>query len=98
MTSSVLDFIRQLATKEASIRSVILFGSRARGDHHERSDYDIAVDAPSMSDDAWARFAEAVREKSPTLCGIDIVRITRDMSAELRQKIQAEGQPIYELK
>ncbi|MGK5082197.1 nucleotidyltransferase domain-containing protein [Bdellovibrionota bacterium FG-1] len=44
-----------------------MFGSRARGDHHERSDFDLAVEAPDIGDEAWARFALELREKAPTL-------------------------------
>ena len=38
----VIEEIRQLAV-DYNIQKVILFGSRARGDYHERSDIDLAV-------------------------------------------------------
>ncbi len=38
----VLEEIRQLAV-DYNVQKVILFGSRARGDYHERSDIDLAV-------------------------------------------------------
>ena len=41
----------------ARIERVVLFGSRARGDAHENSDYDVAVFLRDMAD----RFAEMDR-------------------------------------
>lgn len=75
---------------------VILFGSRARQDHHERSDYDIAVSAPQLSDDAWAIWAGTVREQFPSLCGLDLVRLTKTTKVELCDKIRSEGVVIHE--
>lgn len=39
----VLKYLIDKAKENHWIHKLILFGSRARGDHHERSDYDIAV-------------------------------------------------------
>lgn len=40
---NVLDKIKNIAENYSSIRKLVLFGSRARGDSRENSDYDIAV-------------------------------------------------------
>ena len=72
------------------IRSVILFGSRARGDCRERSDIDLAVrggDVTGFSCDA----DEEVR----TLLWIDIVDLDRDISEELRGEIDRDGIVLY---
>lgn len=74
---------------------VILFGSRARNDTGARSDFDVAVDAPAMTEAEWARFAIELREKIPTLCGLDLVRLSPVLSAELQEKIRKEGVEIY---
>ena len=57
-----------------SVRQVILFGSRARGDHGPRSDIDLAVDAPAATLADRARMAELV-EDAPALVRIDLVRL-----------------------
>lgn len=44
--------IRLLSGKPEIIR-VILFGSRARGDADERSDIDLAIEAPAISQRQW---------------------------------------------
>lgn len=50
-----------------------LFGSRVRGDFHERSDFDLAVDAGSpLSPKTMASLREELDEL-PTLFRIDLV-------------------------
>ena len=51
-----------------------------------------------MNDSQWAKWALEVREKAPTLCGVDLVRITPELSSELLEKIRSEGTLIYEKK
>ena len=79
------------------IKKVVLFGSRARGDANERSDYDFAVYVDSMSHGEWSRFVLEIKEKSPTLCGIDLVKMSDKVCGELVKKIDSEGVVIYEL-
>ncbi|HEX6015950.1 MAG TPA: nucleotidyltransferase domain-containing protein [Geminicoccaceae bacterium] len=57
-----------------SVERVVLFGSRARGDHRPRSDIDLAVEAPEASTEDRARMVELV-EDAPTLLAIDLVRL-----------------------
>lgn len=94
----VFSFVRALCEREPCIQRVLLFGSRARGDHHERSDFDFAFEAPEISDGAWARFALELRENVPTLCGIDLVRLNgkdTQIAGKLFEKIKQEGVEIY---
>lgn len=59
------------------IEKIILFGSRARGDNHSRSDIDLAVwgihDAVRYLD-----FQEAVEEQIPTLLRFDLIDMEGD--------------------
>lgn len=66
---------------------VVLFGSRARGDHRPRSDMDIACYG---TDSGYLAFAEAM-EQLPTLLEFDCVHITEHTSPELIHNIQKEG-------
>src|SRR3989344_2902447 len=69
LKTPALEFLAVQAKKYPKIQRLILFGSRGRGDDQERSDYDIAVDAPEMSDVEWSQCASFFRENIPTLCG-----------------------------
>lgn len=69
---------------------VVLFGSRARGDHRPRSDMDIAFYG---TDTGYLAFAEAM-EQLPTLLEFDCVHITEHTSPELVHNIQKEGIPL----
>ena len=73
------------------LERVVLFGSRARGDYHRASDIDLAVWGGSI-----ARFAVDVDEKTSTLLKYDVVDMGRDVSAELLESVQKEGQVLYE--
>lgn len=66
---------------------VVLFGSRARGDHRPRSDMDIAFYGAATG---YLAFAEAM-EQLPTLLEFDCVHITEHTSPELIHNIQKEG-------
>ena len=86
----VLDSIINIGT-ECGIEKIILFGSRARGDHKEKSDIDIAA-VGSMCE----KFALEIDEKCPTLLKFDIVDMNKPVSEELKDSIEKEGIIIYE--
>lgn len=83
------DIIR-LAKKNA-IKKVILFGSRARGDHSERSDIDLAVSGGNALD-----FQYDLEEEAWTLLMFDVVNLDRGISEELRAEIERDGVSLYE--
>jgi len=78
-----------------SVRKVLLFGSRARGDHSLVSDYDFAIYGDGLSDIAKARFSGDV-EEIKTLKKIDIVFVDARTPKELLRNILQEGVVIYE--
>lgn len=67
---------------------MVLYGSRARGDHRERSDIDLAVyGAPEST---YAAFADALDEL-PTLLDFDLVYVTPNTNPALLQNIERDG-------
>ena len=77
--------------KKYNIEKVILFGSRARGDNHERSDIDLAVSGGDI-----LNFAFDVDEKTWTLLRFDVVNLDRGISKDLQAEIDRDGVLIYE--
>ncbi|MDC3415209.1 nucleotidyltransferase domain-containing protein [Terrihalobacillus insolitus] len=91
----ILNKIKEHSSKFIDIEKIILFGSRSRGDHDERSDIDIAVQAPNLSQYDWLNFSLVIREEMNTLLLFDVVWLEQ-ASEELRAKIRKEGVIIYE--
>lgn len=73
---------------------IILFGSRATGDYKERSDIDIAVVDPDVTDRQMRKIRDAIDEIR-TLHRIDIVWLNM-VSEEFRDEIISTGKVIYE--
>lgn len=78
-------------SREYGIRKVILFGSRARGTHTERSDIDIAVSGGNT-----AAFSIEIDERVHTLLMFDVVDLDGHISEELQNEIKKDGIVIYE--
>lgn len=77
------------------VERVILFGSRARGDHEERSDIDLAVDAPKMDVLTWDQVCLSITDNSETLLPIDLIWL-QQAPAPLAKRIQEEGVVVFE--
>ena len=77
--------------KEYQVKQVILFGSRARGDHRERSDIDLAFRGGK-----GPAFEVSVDEETSTLLKFDFIDLDKPVSPELLDSINKEGIVIYE--
>ena len=83
--------IRAIAKETLPHASLVLFGSRARGDARRRSDFDLAVfPGPGFEQKELARFSERLEESSKIIYPIDLVD-TRTASEEMLAKIEREG-------
>lgn len=90
-----LNFIVMSAARFSFIESLVLFGSRARGDHKLRSDFDIAVGVnSSVTQQDWNSFCSVVNEDFPTLHSVDLIRFDA-LNSQLLQAVQREGKQIY---
>lgn len=87
---AVIDFIQD-AARTFGLRQVVLFGSRARGAHREKSDIDLALYGGDQT-----RFALAVDEEAPTLLQFDFVNMDGPVSDELKERVAQEGLVLYE--
>ncbi len=82
--------IRSFARKHG-VKKVVLFGSRARGDHQERSDIDLAVFGGNAD-----LFRLDIEEETSTLLKYDVVEMNQDVNPGLREQILKDGKTIYE--
>lgn len=74
-----------------SVTKIVLFGSRAKGTHTERSDIDIAVYGGDFDSFYWD-----TKEKTHSLLMFDIIQADAPISDELKHKIEKDGVVIYE--
>ena len=90
LPNRVLNNIRSFAEKH-NVQKVILFGSRARGTHTERSDIDIAVVGGNFDAFYWD-----IKDNTHSLLMFDIVNMDDFTSDDLRKEIDKDGLTIYE--
>ena len=89
------DFFRRI-TALPFVDKVVLFGSRARGDHESRSDIDLAVFCEGATDDDWLDVLACLREdRIDTLRKVDCVRF-EEANKALRENVIAEGVVLYD--
>jgi predicted nucleotidyltransferase len=86
------NFIKQLQSIPF-VRGVWLFGSRARGDHRERADIDLAIVCDKDLD--WLQVMHVI-EGADTLLKIDCVRFEKGaISPALYENIIKDRKVIY---
>lgn len=90
LPQSIVDSISGLA-RQCNLDRVILFGSRARGTNHERSDIDLAIQGGDT-----VAFAASADEDIPTLLFFDVVELDNPVQPELLEEIRKDGVVIYE--
>ena len=91
LPSNLTPQLSDLAQKYGADR-LVLFGSRARGDHKERSDIDLAVFG---LDYAMASRLRLDLEDLPTLLSFDLVCVDENTSPALLANIDREGVTLY---
>ncbi|MDX1655779.1 MAG: nucleotidyltransferase domain-containing protein [Candidatus Competibacteraceae bacterium] len=79
---------------DPAVERIVLYGSRARGDHESRSDVDLAIAAPKADDRHWLQLVFDL-EEADTLLAINPVRL-EEVSADFRERILREGRVLYE--
>lgn len=94
MNDRLLLEIKKICITYQQIDKCVLFGSRARGDHGERSDYDIAI---YMSDNNYLGILSDI-DDIDTLLKIDvtIIREGHGLSDLFIENVEREGVVVYE--
>ena len=95
MDNQLIEFIQNICKKYPSVEMVLLFGSRARGDHTQRSDYDLAIYG-QLQPNEIVLLQNAFREDIPTLHKIDAVFMQNQTDEVFIKNIEKEGIIIYD--
>lgn len=93
--NKLIENIQNICKKYLSVEKVVLFGSRARGDHTLRSDYDLAVYG-ELQPNEIVLLRSAFREDLPTLHKIDAVFMQNQTDETFIKNIEKEGILIYD--
>lgn len=76
------------------VDNIYLFGSRARGDHRQLSDIDLAIDCPDATASDWVQILNVI-DDADTLLKIDCIRLN-EVDEDFKKHILREGIKIYE--
>jgi predicted nucleotidyltransferase len=98
LQDKVIVVIVEIARKYPSVKKIILFGSRARGDNSPKSDYDLAIVWEKIDQEnasLWGSFACALRESNPTLNSFDLINLSEAQDS-LYSTIEREGIVVYD--
>jgi len=90
----VLGMLEKVFTRFPEIEQVVLFGSRASGRYRPGSDIDLAVFAPDLTEQAFARLSEQLDEL-PIAFNIDTIHFDRLGNQALKQQILRHGKILY---
>ena len=77
------------------VEAIYLYGSRARGDHRERSDIDVALLCPDARTKDWDQVLQIV-ENADTLHCIDCVRYDAIVDEAFKSAIDRDKVVVYE--
>ncbi|MFZ4403838.1 MAG: nucleotidyltransferase family protein [Pseudobdellovibrionaceae bacterium] len=87
--------VLDLSINKVHPKKILLFGSRARNNARENSDYDIAFEIDDQFDSEWVDFLVDVDDKVYSLLPMDLINI-KDLSGEYLMNLQKEGIVLYE--
>ncbi len=88
-----LQRLLQHVVRQLNPKKIILFGSRARGDNRENSDFDIAVSG-AIAPETWSKLIVDLEELNFSLYKIDFVQLEQLSNAYV-SNIEREGKIIY---
>jgi predicted nucleotidyltransferase len=93
-SDQILQRITGAAQRHKEVEAVWLYGSRARGDHSNYSDIDLAILAPSLKDGGFGKiFCDF--DDLPIVYPMDILHWEKTQKTALREEILADHKVLY---
>lgn len=96
LESNITSQITSIAARFPDIKKIVLFGSRAYGDHNPRSDIDLAIIAPDISSRDWLTFTDTLEEELETLLKLDVINLST-ASKKLKDEVDQCHVVLYQL-
>lgn len=90
----VIAKLRRTFERTPGLMRVWIFGSRARGDHRQESDIDLAVDAPDLNAQAFSRLNAAIEDLG-LIYRVDVVRLQDDLDPAFRENIERDRRQFW---
>jgi type III restriction enzyme len=87
--------IRALCERAPGLERLWLFGSRALGTHRDRSDIDLAIDAPGWTARQASTFIDHIKQL-PMVYPVDAVWWQGEIGATFRAEIEAHRVPLWQ--
>lgn len=94
LSEAVLSDLYNCFKRFDGIEQVLIFGSRARGNHQPGSDIDLAVVSSSMSSSEFSLLWGALDEL-PVLFKMDVLHFNDVSNLKLKENIVKYGQQLY---
>lgn len=92
LDKEIYEAIRKIAAHYQGIIKVVLFGSRARGEAHERSDIDLGIYGCNNLNE----FIYELEEKVPTLLQFDITNMDEVEDLFFIEQVKKDEVILYE--
>ena len=90
LSERVTDLLRAELSRFPEVRVAYLYGSRARGDYKPQSDIDIAIDAPSMTQQNFAQLWSAI-DALPIAYPLDCIWLQALPESSLKAQVERDG-------
>ena len=89
LSTQITDAIKAEVSRFPEVHAAYLFGSRAREDFKAQSDIDIAIDAPTMTDNHFAQLWNAI-DALPIAFPLDCVWLQALPASPLKSIVQRD--------
>lgn len=94
LSDRILGDLRRVFSAYPEIERVLIFGSRAKGTFKDGSDIDLAVFAPTMSEQCFTRLWNEL-DGLPLLFRMDVLHWDKLANERLKSKVSGEGKVLY---
>jgi predicted nucleotidyltransferase len=90
LSQEIIASLRRVFSEYSEVERVLIFGSRAKGTFRDGSDIDLAVLAPTMSDERFSDLWNAI-DDLPIVFKTDVLHFDRLRNIPLKEAALGQG-------